>query len=316
MFAAPQSRFPDSHLLHTLSHHAPPVMDRPEPHLPAPARALSDNARRAAEQASKSDALDRLARAGYAVKGGLYAAVGLLALQLAFGSGGGETTGTQGVMQRVAGGTFGSLLLVLIGVGLAGYALWRFAEAVLDARHRGSDAGGTLRRLGYFVSGLIHAGLSVEAFRLLLGGGKSSSEGGASDWTATLLAQPFGPWLVGAVALVVIGVGVYQFKKAASGDFMEQLRLTGLGASARQAVARTGQFGIGARGVVFLVVGWFLVQAAWTSDASEARGLGGALDALAGAGYGPWLLAVVAAGLVAYGAYGFVRARYGQFARG
>ena len=290
-------------------------MDRPKPDLAAPARALQENARHAAANVSTSSTLDKLARAGYAVKGGLYAAVGIFALQLAFGEGG-ETTGTQGVIQKAAGGTFGSLLLVLMGIGLVGYALWRFAEAVLDARHRGSDSGGTLRRIGYFVSGLIHAGLAVEAFRLLSGGGKSESEGGAEDWTATLLAQPYGPWLVGAVGLIVVGVALYQFKKAVSKDFTEGLRLGSLSASARRGVVRVAQFGLSARGVVFLIIGGFLLRAAWTSNAEEARGLGGALDAVATAGYGPWLLALVAAGLVAYGAYCAVRARYGQFARG
>ena len=290
-------------------------MDRPDPNLPAPARALRDNARQAAEHASRSDALDLLARVGYGVKGALYAAIGFFALQLAFGEGG-ETTGTQGVIQKAAGGTMGSVLLALIGVGLAGYALWRFAAAVLDARHRGSDARGTLRRVGYFVSGLVHAGLSIEAFRLLMGGAKSASEGGAEDWTATLMAQPFGPWLVGAAGLVVVGVALFQFKKAFTRDFTEHLRLGALGRSMQRAVVRLGQFGLAARGVVFLIMGGFLVRAAWTANAAEARGLGGALDALAGAGYGPWLLALTAAGLLAYGAYCAVRARYGQFVKG
>ena len=290
-------------------------MDRPDPDLAAPARALRENARHAAAQATHSSTLDKLARIGYAVKGGLYVAIGFLALQLAFGEGG-ETTGAGGVIQKAAGGTWGSVLLAVIGVGLVGYALWRFAAAVLDARHKGSDTSGTARRVGYFASGLVHASLAVEAFRLLLGGGAAASEGGAQDWTATLLAQPFGPWLVGLLGLIVVGVGAYQLKKAWTKDFTEQLRLGSLRSSVQRAVVRTGQFGLAARGVVFFVLGGFLIRAAWTADADEARGLGGALDALAQAGYGPWLLALVAVGLMAYGAYCAVRAKVGTFVGG
>jgi hypothetical protein len=288
-------------------------VDRPDPSLAAPARALQENARHAAAHAASSSTLDKLARIGYAVKGGLYAAIGVLALQLAFGEGG-ETTGAGGVIQKAAGGTWGSILLVVIGIGLVGYALWRFASAFLDAQHKGSDSKATAKRVGYFVSGLIHAGLAVEAFRLLMGGGASASEGGAEDWTATLLAQPFGPWLVGLVGLVVIGVGGYQLKKAWSKDFVRRLRLNALTPSTRDTVVRVGQFGLAARGVVFFILGGFLMRAAWTADPDEARGLGGALDALAQAGYGPWLLALVAAGLLAYGVYCGVRAWRGTFA--
>jgi len=73
---------------------------------------------------------------------------------------------------------------------------------------------------------------------------------------------------------------------------------------------RSGQAGLSARGVVFGIIGVFLIQAALHSNAGEALGLSGALRALEQQSYGQWVLGIVALGLVAYGFYMLVLARY------
>lgn len=267
-----------------------------------------DDAAHRAEHAASNPVVEKLARAGYAVKGVVYGLIGFLALKAALGSGG-QTTGSRGAITSLTDEPFGEALLWVIALGLAGYALWRFIQALGDPDGEGSDAEGSVKRLGYAGSGVLYGALAYFTLRLVTGSGGGGGTN-ASGWTATLMAQPFGPWLVGAAGLVTIGIGLYQFNKAHKADFFDKLKTGEMSASARKWVRRVGQFGLGARGVVFVLLGVFLIQAAWQADPSEARGIGGALDALAAQPYGPYLLGTVALGLIAYGAYCVVNARF------
>jgi hypothetical protein len=252
-----------------------------------------------------------MARAGYAVKGVLYGLVGVLALLTALGDRG-QTPGTEGALRTVARSSFGGVLLVFIAAGLAAYALWRLVQAALDPEHEGADAGGLAKRLGYVGSGVVYAGLALSTVRLLLGDGGGG--GGTQTWTARLMSQPFGPWLVGLAGTIGIGVGGYQLYRAWSEKFREKLALGALGGDGERWAVRVSRFGIAARGVVFTLIGAFLVVAAVEADPREARGLDGVLQALREQPYGPYLLGVVALGLAAYGAYCLVEARYRRFA--
>jgi hypothetical protein len=267
-------------------------------------------ARNAGRQASHSDTVEKLARLGYLVKGVVYGLIGVLAIMAAFGSGG-QTSGSRGVLGTIAGGPFGQILLGIIAVGLFGYALWRFVQAFADPDNQGTDAEGLVKRTGYFVSGVLYAGLGIAAVRLLLGSGGGGGGGSSADsWTAKLMAQPFGLWLVGIVGAVVIGFGLYQLYKAYKADFFDKLKTAEMSATERKWTKRSGQAGLAARGVVFCIIGVFLIQAALSANPEEARGLGGALDTLAAQPYGPYLLGAVALGLVGYGVYCAVNARY------
>lgn len=275
--------------------------------------ATSSKAHHAAHRASheSKDWIERGARIGYAAKGVVYTIIGVLALQAAFGTGG-ETTGSQGAIYEIAEAPFGQVLLILIAVGLLGYAAWRLVQAAVDPEHKGDDAKGVAKRVGYVVSGLSYGLLAFTAASIVFGWGSGGSGGGGSqqEWTAKLLAQPFGQWLVGLVGLIVIGVGLYQFKKAYTASFMKKYKTGAMSATERTWAERVGRFGLAARGVIFAMIGSFLIQAAVQAQPSETRGLSGALQTLAEQPYGPWLLAIVAAGLVAYGVYCFVSARY------
>jgi len=253
--------------------------------------------------------VERLARLGYLAKGIVYTIVGVLAVQAAFGAGG-QTTDAKGALGAIAAQPFGKFLLALLTVGLIGYVVWRFVQAVQDPEHKGDDAKGWATRLGYAVSGLIYASLAFTAIGLIRGSGGGGGGNSKQDWTAQLLAQPFGQWLVGLVGAFVIGLGFYQLYKAYKAKFRKEMKLHEMSPTEETWATRIGRFGLGARGVVFCIIGFFLLQAARQSDASEVRGLDGALQSLAQQPYGPWLLGIVALGLVAYGIHMAVQARY------
>lgn len=253
--------------------------------------------------------VERLARLGYLAKGIVYTIVGVLAVQAAFGSGG-QTTDTKGALGAIAAQPFGKFLLALLTVGLIGYVVWRFVQAVQDPEHKGDDAKGWATRLGYAGSGLIYASLAFTAIGLIRGSGGGGGGNSKQDWTARLLAQPFGQWLVGLVGALVIGFGFYQLYKAYKAKFRKKMKLQEMSPTEETWATRIGRFGLGARGVVFCIIGFFLLQAARQSDASEVRGLDGVLQSLAQQPYGPWLLGIVALGLVAYGIHMAVQARY------
>jgi len=251
-----------------------------------------------------------LAHFGYAAKGLVYITMGALALQVAIGSGG-KTTGPSGALDSLANQPFGKGLLILVAVGLFGYALWRFVQAWIDPENEGGDAKGIVKRIGYTVSGIIYVAFSFEAVRIVMGAGGSSNEGEqAKDWTASLLSQPFGIWLVGIVGAIVIGTGLYQLYRAYSAKFRESLKLHEMNAKEIRWATRTGRLGFAARGIVYTIIGTFLILAAMRANPDEAVGIGEALQKLAQQPYGPWLLGFVALGFVSYGFFAVVLARY------
>lgn len=272
----------------------------------------ANRAKRGAERAASGDKMEKLARAGYLTKGVVYAIIGVLAFRTAIGAGG-QTSGSRGAIQEIAEQPFGQVLLILMAIGLLGYAAWRFIQAIKDPEGKGSDGEGIVKRIGYAVSGLIYASLSFYAASIVFGwstGSSGGSGGGSQAWTAKLLAQPFGQWLVGIVGAIVIGVGAYQIYKAVKAKFMDKLKTGQMSPTERTWAERAGKFGISARGVVFGIIGVFLIVAAVQSDPSETRGLGGVLDTLARQPYGPWLLGIVALGLIAYAVHCAVQSRY------
>lgn len=281
------------------------------------AKDQAQDAKQQAEQASGW--VKALAQAGFAAKGIVYAIVGVLAFQAAFGAGG-QTTGSTGALRTIAAQPFGQILLVLVGIGLIGYVVWRFVQAAVDPDNKGSDAKGIATRLGYAVSGVIYAGLALTAFGIVwgatMGGGGAGGAGGGSSQqalTARLMSQPFGQWLVGIVGALVIGAGLYQIYKGITVEFRKKLKIWEMSSTEQTWAVRAGRLGLIARGIVLAMIGGFFIQAAWQAQPGEARGLGGALAELAQQPFGPWLLGIVALGLIAYGIYMGVLARYRAF---
>jgi hypothetical protein len=250
----------------------------------------------------------RLARAGYAAKGVLHLVIGGLAVLAATGSRG-STTDSRGALNVVHGTTGGQYMLLAMGAGLLGYALWAVLAAVLDAEHRGSEAKGVLQRIGLGARAFIYGALGIEAIRLFITAQRSNGNG-AAHWTARVLEWPAGPWLVGAAGAAVIGYAGYQFWRAARKDLRKRMHLAEAGPAASRWIIRVARFGIAARGVVFIIIGWFLIRAAVRHDAQQVGGIAESLRTLAQQPYGPVLLGIVASGVAAYGVWQLVRARY------
>lgn len=270
-----------------------------------------------AERAADNPWVERLFRAGLVAKAVLYAVVGVLALGVAIDVGG-RTTDTGGALQTLADQPFGRILMVLLAIGLLGYAAWRIAQAVLDTDDEGDGAKAVVTRIGAAASALIHLGLMVLAIRLVADSGSGSGGAGGSgsradqesQATAGVFDWPAGRWIVLVAAAVVIGVGAYNVYEGISRGFMDKMRVSG---SRRRLVERLGVVGYVARGVVFGIAGVFLAKAAIEYDAKEAVGIDGALAELADRSFGPLLLGIVAAGLIAYALTCLAWARYREF---
>lgn len=251
--------------------------------------------------------LEGLARFGYAARGVVYALVGALAVLAALGSGG-QTGGSHSALSTLLGQPFGKLMLGAIAIGLAGFGVWRFVQSITDADRRGTDWRGLAIRSGQIISGVIHFGLAFSATGLALGWASSGGdEGAARDWTAWLLSQPFGQWLTGGIGLGIAAAGCAFIIKAWRNLVGDQLICD---ARTEKWVLPIGRVGVASRGIVFIVIGGFLVLAAIRSSSAEARGLGGALATLQGQPYGWLLLGIVAAGLFAFGVFGLLQAVY------
>jgi hypothetical protein len=252
-----------------------------------------------------SDSLEKLMRVGFVCKGIVYVLIGILALLVALGEGG-ETTGSKGAVARIASQPFGEFALAVIGVGLLAYALWRFICAFRDSEHEGSDAKGMSKRAGYVFSGAVYTSTAFYALQLLAGNGGSGGDQ-TQTWTARLMDAPAGVFLVFAAGVATVVGGLYQIHKGWREKFRQHLRSLPAG---RNWVIRAGKWGYIARGIVFAIIGMFIMIAAVQHDPAQARGLEGALDTLAQQPLGTWLLGFVAAGLACYGAYSIIEGRY------
>jgi hypothetical protein len=251
--------------------------------------------------------VERLARIGYAAKALLYITIGLLAAQAGMGRGG-RTTDTHGALRTVHDAMFGRVVLLVVAVGLLGYAVWRLVEAVVDPDRRGTGFKGTALRVGFAVRGLFHGALGVTALRLALGDRSSAAGGEVPRWTRQAFQLPGGELVVFLAAAGIGLYGLYQLYRAYVPKLGRNLRLGGVPESLVGWVVGLSRFGIAARGVVFCLIGFFLAQAAVRHDAGQAGGLRESLRTLADIGRWPFL--AVALGLVAYGVYELVNARY------
>ena len=258
------------------------------------------------ERLIHSDAFEAAARIGFVARGVVYGLIGALAVALASGAGG-KATNQQGALETVAHQPLGHALVVTIAVGLGGYALWRVVRASLG--HGPEDGGDSIvDRIGGFGSGIVYALLSVIAVEIAVGHAHGS--GAVSPRTAGVLGWPLGREIVTGAGVVLIVVGLYQGWRGISRDFLDDAMVGKMSPRLRRFLVAIGVVGHVSRMVVFGLVGIFLVKAAVEYDPRTAVGIGGALSRLLHQPAGNALLAVVAAGLVAFGLYSMTDARY------
>jgi hypothetical protein len=256
----------------------------------------STDVRAASRRAGDHPALESTARVGYLVNGVLHIVIGVIAVQLAIG-GKGSSADQSGALGALADNSLGMVMLWIAVVAWLGLAIWQVTEAI---------SGGlpTSDRLKAAGKAAVYLALSWTAFRFASGSG-SSSRKQSTDFTASLMKQPAGHWLVGALGLLVIGVGVYHVVKGWKKTFLQDLET-----QPAEWTVKAGRVGYIAKGIALAIVGGLFVLAAVRNKPSEARGLDGALRTLLGAPGGPVLLVLVALGLMAFGVYSFGRARH------
>lgn len=242
--------------------------------------------------------LEPLARLGYISKSIMYAIVGLLAI-LAATKRSARITDLSGALRVVLVQPFGKAMLLVLAVGLCGYAVWRVLDAVRDPDHHGTDFKGIVTRVGNLVRALIYGGLGLEAFQLFRGlGGSTGRE--AQMWTSRLLDVPMGVVLLTVLGAIVAVYGVSEILASFKGGYSRTLDISAIPAHLRRTAEGISRFGIGARGVIIIVLGVFLVRAALRHDPSEARGQRGSILELTEIADGTWILAFVGAGMLAY----------------
>jgi hypothetical protein len=265
--------------------------------------------RAAGHSATSSTAFAALTRLGFVARGAVYAIIGVLAIQVAMHKGSSRPTNQRGALETIQKQPFGHWLLIAVAVGLGGYALWRFVQAAFGQGPEGGGDHSTFGRIVAAASGCAYTAMCALAVSVLAGASSHSSSNPHKS-AAGVLGWPEGQWIVGAAGAIFIGVALYQGYKGVSRKFLEEDKTDQMGPATKRWFTRIGVVGYLARMVAFGIIGIFVVKAAIDYAPAKAVGLDGALSKLAHHSYGPYLLGVVAAGLVAFGLYSIADARY------
>ena len=259
-----------------------------------------------AKRTARSPWIGWLGRIGFAAQGTCFITIAVLALELAFGRSG-RLTDPRGAFVVLAERGWTRVLLVSVAIGFGGYSIWRFAQAIFDRGGMGSGPGGLGRRAIQLGQAVLYALLATAAVRVLAG---ARGQGSPKRAAAGVLGWPGGAELVGAIGAAVAVIAVVNVYWGLSRRFMESVRRHELDARSEEVLKIVGTAGFVSLGCVLAVCSWFLIKAAVDFNAHKVVSLGGAMARLAHAEYGDWLLSVVAAGLLAYGVFGLLQARY------
>jgi hypothetical protein len=252
-----------------------------------------------------------LVRAGFVARGVTYGLIGALSLALALGAGtAGAAPSQQGALELVSRSWLGRIALVVVAAGLLAYATWKLTQGIVGSGPEGGGGAGPKDRIANVAGGLAYIGFFLVALRVLLTGGGGSSTRETRHAAAGILGWPAGPELVGVGGALLIGVTIYQLYETATGAFAHEDRTGRMSAEERRAFMLLGRIGISARAIVFGLVGYFVLRAAIDFDPHKAVGVDGALARVHQEPLGPWLLGLVAVGLLAFAGFSFAESRY------
>lgn len=252
--------------------------------------------------------IKNIARTGYAAKGVVYALTGILALGAAIGLGN-STEGKLGVLKFLEDQPFGKVLLGLMGLGLLCYAFWRFFQSVNDPENMGSDNKGLGKRIGFFFSGMVYSGLGIFSLYKIF---KQSESGGSPK--SEMLPTEYMPYIFYAIAVGVALKSLFQFMKVYKGDFLSKFHLRSMSNyNLIKTIKWLGYAGLVSRGILVGIIAYFFFKAADTASQGGIKGTSEAFSFLRQNSEGPWFVGMVAFGLICYGAYMIVMAKYRRF---
>jgi len=254
-------------------------------------------------------ALELLGRAGFLARGVMYVVIGWIALQIAVGDTRQQADRT-GALHTLSATPFGVAALWVLVVGFFGMAAWRLSEAVWPT----GEGRKATARLSTLAKAVVYAVLGYGVLKYAIGAGAPQSSNQQSvDLTATVLRHPGGQVVVVVIGLALIGGGLYLGYQAWRERFLKELELGRMSRRTRRIVEWLGRIGGVARGIVFITAGVFLVVAAVRSQPQQAKGIDSSLRELAATPAGPWLLALVAIGLIMFGLFSCCEARWRRF---
>ncbi len=251
-----------------------------------------------------SNKKENFARFGIATKGVVYILVGGLTAMTTLGMGGKET-GSSGALEYVAQQSYGQLLLGLVALGLVGYVFWRMYQVFADPENNGTEAKGIVKRIAYFFSGIFYGFLAYSAVKIITNagsGGGSGNQSGLFDSTA-------GKIVLVLIALGLLGKAIYQLYQAYSGGFRDKIKEAGLDSKARKVLVRSGQLGFTARAIVIGITVYLIFRSILSQGSGDIAGKKEAFQFLEGT-FGDAVLIAIALGLVAYGVFMCIKARY------
>lgn len=270
---------------------------------------MAGDARELAEAAKQNTVVDALIRVGYFTHGVVYGVIGYLAVLTAI-SGRGEITDQTGALSAIAEQPYGKVALMIMVVGIIGLVLWGLIRGIADPHRQGKSPQGLISRAGHIITGLSYGAMLIPSLTLISGARKTVEASGevAEDAATGMLFTPAGPALVGIAGVVMLVIGVVRIHAGIRAKFAESLKSYQMTERQYQVATRLGRIGYMAIGLVFIIIGVLAITAAVRLDPTEIGGLDEALLFLARQPYGPWLLGLVALGLIAYAIYSILGA--------
>lgn len=254
---------------------------------------------------SGAGAINLFARLGLVVRGVVYIVIGAIAIMMALGVAR-HSADTAGAIEAIATKPLGYLLLWILVIGFLGLAVWRFVQAAVKRLNLTEGS-----RIAALAFGVIYALLFFSTLMFVVHGrDPAGTDANARDWTRTVLSHDGGPILIALVGVLLIIGGIVLAVRGVSARFTARLRMGWMSGRTQNAVVRLGQFGYLARGAVVAGIGVAALDAAAMYKATRAEGVDGVLRSFASTGFGPWLLIIVALGLIAYGVLSFLEAKW------